>query len=78
MDLVLPNIPERVGKALRDLATRHNTTVEAEAVSVLGALSPEPDKPRVSALEILAEIEASDIRTPGNSVEIIRRTRDGG
>ena len=77
MDLVLRNIPDRVGDALRELAARHNTTVEAEAVSVLGAVSPAPERPRVSALEILAEIEALGIRTPGNSVDLIRRTRDG-
>ena len=76
MDLVLRNIPDRVGDALRELAARHNTTVEAEAVDILDAKLAEPKKVGAPALEILARIEAAGIRTPGNSVKIIRRMRD--
>lgn len=79
MDLVLRDIPDRLGDALRDLAGRHNTTVEAEAVSLLTAnVAPEPRKPKSTPAEILARIEAAGIRTPSNSVEIIRQLRDGG
>ena len=79
MDLVLRDIPQHLERALRELAALHDTTVEAEAVNMLASrLSGPVKKGGAPALEILARIEAAGIRTPGNSVEIIRKMRDAG
>ena len=77
MDLVLRDLPSRLEKALQELAERHNTTIEAEAMDALDSKLTDYLRRGAPALEILARIEAAGIRTPGNSVKIIRRMRDG-
>ena len=77
MDLLLRNLPDRLETALQELAALHDTTVEVGAIAVLTSKLSAPSKQQgAPALEILARIDAAGIRTPGNSVEIVRKMRD--
>jgi antitoxin FitA len=76
VNLSIKNAPEEVVRLLKERAARHHRSLQGEMLAILeGAVRP----PRVLAPgDVLAEVERLGLRTPGESGQIIRETRDDG
>jgi plasmid stability protein len=74
--LSIEGVPDRLVEALRRRAAEHNRTVEEEVVGILEDTLPEDGT--ITPGELLAEVQAMGLRSPADSVEIIREDRDGG
>ena len=76
LSLTVRNIPRPIFERLRDRAVRHRRSMQGEILAILEAAATEPAARR-SALETLQRVRALGVRTPAESVEMIRDDRDG-
>ncbi len=74
VDLLIENAPDEIVSRLRARADSHGRSLRAEVLAILedGA---KPDRP-LSPDELLAEIGRLGLRTPAESVAMIRADRD--
>ena len=76
VDMTLRDVPDSVADELRLRATQHHRSPEAEALEVLkGAVRP---RRQLTPAQLLAEVRALGVRTPSESVAMVREDRDAG
>ena len=76
VDLSIRGVPDALAEALRRRAAAHNRTVDEEVVGILEATVTE--EPQYTIDDLLADVQAMGLRSPSDSVAIIREDRDGG
>ncbi|MBS7790882.1 Arc family DNA-binding protein [Roseococcus sp. SDR] len=72
--LSIKNAPDEVVERLRERASRNHRSLQGELLAIIEKAAME--KPGVDTAALLAEIRALGIKTPSDSVEIIRADRD--
>jgi plasmid stability protein len=74
INLSIKNAPDDVVRRLRERAERHHRSLRGELLAIIEeAVRPEQE---LSPAELLAEVRRLGLRTPGDSVAIIRADRD--
>jgi plasmid stability protein len=74
VNLSIKNVPDDMANALRDRAALNHRSLQGELLAILeSVLRP---RPRLTVPELLRDIRERGLRTPSNSVEIIRSDRD--
>lgn len=71
MNLSIKNAPESVVERLRQRAERNHRSLQGELLAIIEDAA-RAEGPRA----VFEEIRASGLRTPGDSVDIIRADRD--
>lgn len=73
--LSVKNAPDEIVRRLKERAARNHRSLQGEMLSILEeAVRP---RRRLTVDEVLAKIRASGLKTPPESVEIVRADRDG-
>jgi len=74
VNLSIKNVPDEVAEKLRRQAEKHHRSLQGELMNILEqSVNEEPD---LSPFQLLAEIRASDLRTPDESAGFLREDRD--
>ncbi len=76
VNLSIKNVPDEVAEKLRRQAERHHRSLQGELMSILEQSVNE--ERYLSPSELLAQIRASDLRTPDESAAFLREDRDAG
>ncbi len=72
LSLSIKNVPDELAKHLRDRAERNRRSLQRELLVIL----EEAATPRVAPREALERIRAMGLKTPAESVRMIRKLRD--
>ncbi len=73
--LSIKNVPERIVKRLRNRATQHHRSLQGELLSIIEESVEK--KNILTAKEVWEEVQGTGLKTPRESVTIIRQDRDG-
>jgi len=74
VNLSIKNAPDRVVQRLRERAARHHRSLQGELLAIV---EDAVRGPRVlTPEEVRAEVERLKLRTPAESVAMVRRDRD--
>ena len=73
VNLSIKNAPDEVVRRLRARAARNHRSLQGELMAIIEMAAGEP---KLSPLELLAEVRRLGITTPDESVAIIRADRD--
>lgn len=73
--LSIKNAPDEVVARLRARAARHHRSLQGELMAIIEQAAKE--EPRLTPAELLAEVRALGLRTPSESVAMIRADREG-
>ena len=76
VDLSIKGLPDALVEALRRRAAQHNRTVDQEVVGILEATVTAEGEYTID--DLLADVQAMSLRSPSDSVAMIREDRDGG
>jgi plasmid stability protein len=71
--LSIKNVPDELAEQLRQRAERNQRSLQGELMVILEAAARGP----ISIEELARRVKAMGLKTPGDSVEIIRAMRDG-
>jgi plasmid stability protein len=71
--LSVKNVPEKLAERLRQRAARNHRSLQGELMSIL----EDAGRPPLSIDELAEKVTAVGLKTPADSVDIIRATRDG-
>jgi plasmid stability protein len=71
--LSVKNVPEKLAERLRQRAARNHRSLQGELMSIL----EDAGRPPLSIDELAEKVKALGLKTPADSVDIIRATRDG-
>ena len=71
--LSVKNVPERLAERLRQRAARNHRSLQGELMAIL----EDAGRPPISIDELAARVKALGLKTPADSVDIIRASRDG-
>jgi plasmid stability protein len=74
VNLSIKNVPDEVAEKLRRQAERHHRSLQGELMNILEQSVNE--EPYLSPSQLLAEIRASDLRTPDEATGFLREDRD--
>ncbi len=72
--LSIKHAPDLVVQRLRERAARNHRSLQGELLAIIEQAAMQP--PRMDAEALLQEIRALGIKTPSDSVDIIRADRD--
>ena len=75
VNLSIKSVPDSIVQALRDRATRNHRSMQGELMAIVEA-AVRPPASAMTPLELLAEVRRLGLKTPADSVEIIRDDRD--
>ncbi len=73
-NLSIKNASDDVVRRLRLRATRNHRSLQGELMAII---ETSVDEPKLSPLQLLAEVRRLGIKTPDESTAIIRADRDG-
>jgi len=74
VNLSIKNVSDEIAEKLRRQAERHHRSLQGELMNILEqSVNVEP---YLSPSQLLAEIRASDLRTPDESTGFLREDRD--
>lgn len=73
--LSIKNVPDPIVKRLRKRATQHHRSLQGELLSIIEESVEQ--KTILTAKEVWEEVQRTGLKTPGESVTIIRQDRDG-
>jgi plasmid stability protein len=73
--LSIKNAPDEVVARLRARAARHHRSLQGELMALIEQAARE-EAPRLTPAELAAEIRALGLRTPSESVAMIRADRE--
>ncbi len=76
VDLSVKKVPDNVAERLRARAKRNHRSLQGELLCILEEAAAGPAR-TVTIQELLARGRAIGLRTPDESVEMIREDRDG-
>jgi antitoxin FitA len=71
--LSVKNVPDKLAEKLRQLAASHHRSLQGELLAIL----EEAAQPSITIDELAEKVRALGLRTPADSVAIIRAHRDG-
>lgn len=74
VNLSIKNVPEEWVQHLRQRASKHHRSLQGELLSILEDSLNQQD--RISPQRLLAELRQRGLRTPRESVTIVRKDRD--
>ena len=74
VNLSIKNVPDEIAEKLRRRADRHHRSLQGELMNILEQSVNE--ERYLSPSELLAEIRASDLRTPDEAASFVREDRD--
>jgi plasmid stability protein len=72
--LSIKNVPDDLAARLRARAATHHRSLQGELLAIL----EEAAQPKLTVDELVQRVKALGLRTPSDSVKIIRAHRDGG
>ena len=72
--LSIKNVPDDLAARLRTRAAAHHRSLQGELLAILD----EAAQPKLTVDELVQRVKALGLRTPSDSVKIIRAHRDGG
>jgi plasmid stability protein len=75
MNLLIRNVPDELVRRLKERAKRNHRSLQGEMRAILDEAVMRSRK-TLTVAEVSAEVERLGIRSPSESVEIIRKTRD--
>ncbi len=75
VNLSIKNVPKEWVQHLRQRAGQHHRSLQGELLSILEDSLHRQDK--ISPQSLLAELRERGLRTPKESVTIVRKDRDG-
>jgi plasmid stability protein len=75
MNLSIKNAPEALVRRLKERAARNHRSLQGELMAIIEAAVGE--RRRMMPVDVLAEVRRIGLSTPGESVDIVRKTRDG-
>jgi len=75
MNLSIKNVPDPVVERLRERAKRRHRSLQGELLAIVETAAREDQF--WTPTEILKEVERLGVRTPSESVDMIRADRDG-
>ncbi|GJL56704.1 MAG: hypothetical protein NPIRA02_38360 [Nitrospirales bacterium] len=75
VNLSIKNVPDRIVKRLRRRALKHHRSLQGELLSIIEECV-EP-KHSLTTKEVWEEVQRTGLKTPRESVTIIRQDRDG-
>ena len=70
----IKNVPDEIAEALRDRAARNHRSLQGELMAILEATVGQTRT--LTPREVLEEVRRLGVKTPSDSVDIIRRLRD--
>jgi plasmid stability protein len=71
--LSVKNVPEKLAERLRQRAASHHRSLQGELLAILEAAA----QPTLTIDELAERVKKLGLRTPSDSVAIIRAARDG-
>ena len=71
--LSIKNVPDRIAQQLRKRAARNHRSLQGELMAIL----EQAVQPTLTIEEFAAQVKATGLRTPDESVAMIRADRDG-
>jgi antitoxin FitA len=71
--LSIKNVPDQLAQRLKARAARNHRSLQGELMAIIEHAEP----PRRSIEDISAMVDRLGIRTPSDSVSIVREARDG-
>ncbi len=71
--LSVKNVPEKLAERLRQRAARNHRSLQGELMAIL----EDAARPGLNVDELAERVKALGLKTPADSVDIIRATRDG-
>ena len=71
--LSVKNVPDKLAERLRQRAARHHRSLQGELLAIL----EEAAQPTITIDELADTVRALGLRTPAESVAMIRADRDG-
>ncbi|MBP7777859.1 MAG: Arc family DNA-binding protein [Acidobacteria bacterium] len=74
MTLSVKNVPDKLADRLRKRAASHHRSLQGELMAIL----EEAAQPTITIDELAEKVRALGLRTPSESVAMIRAVRDGG
>jgi hypothetical protein len=72
--LSVKNVPEKLAARLRERAARNHRSLQGELMAIL----EEAARPRLTIDDLAEKVKALGLKTPADSVDIVRAARDGG
>ncbi len=72
--LSIKNAPDEIVQRLKLRAKKNHRSLQGEVMAILEKAVATPDK--LTIAEVLEEVRREGLRTPSDSVEIIRQDRD--
>lgn len=75
MNLSIKNAPEALVRRLKERAARNHRSLQGELMAIVEAAVGE--RRRMTPVDVLAEVRRIGLSTPGESVAIVRKARDG-
>jgi plasmid stability protein len=73
VNLSIKRVPDELAERLRQLAARHHRSLQGELMAMLEEHVTTPE--RLTLQQVLDRVIASGLRTPSESVEMIRADR---
>ncbi len=74
VNLSIKNVPDHVAEQVRKRAARHHRSLQGELISILEETVAQ--EKRMTPAGFLKEIRAFSLKTPSESLKIVRRDRD--
>jgi len=70
----IKNVPDEIAEALRDRAARNHRSLQGELMAILEETVGQTRT--LTPREVLEEVRRLGVKTPSDSVDILRRLRD--
>jgi len=77
VNLSIKNAPDEVVKRLKARAARHHRSLQGELMAIVETAAREEEAGILTPAQILARVRAAGVRSPADSVRVIRRLREG-
>lgn len=74
VNLSIKNVPDHVAERIRKRAAKHHRSLQGELISILEETAAQEN--RMTPAGFLEEIRGLGLKTPSESLKIIRRDRD--
>jgi len=77
VNLSIKNAPDAVVRQLKARAARHHRSLQGELMALVEAAAREEEAGVLTPAQVLDRIRAAGVRSPADSVRVIRSLREG-
>ncbi len=77
VNLSIKNAPDEVVKRLKARAARHHRSLQGELMAIVETAAREEEAGILTPAQVLARVRAAGVRSPADSVRVIRSLREG-